>query len=87
MTGNSQAEVGNRLLRLMTPPDYELLRPHLRRVPLEIGTELAVAGETIEAAWFMEGAVAGFLDVLADGRRLTVGLVGREGCIGRRKPR
>ncbi len=31
---------------------------------------------------FPEGAVAAFLDVLKDGRRLTVGLVGREGFVG-----
>ena len=49
---------------------------------LEPGDELAAAGEPIEAACFMEGAVAGFLDVLGDGRRVTIGLVGREGCIG-----
>ncbi|RST29457.1 hypothetical protein HMF7854_00385 [Sphingomonas ginkgonis] len=66
----------------MAPLDYELLRPHLRRVPLEIGTDLASAGEQIEAVWFMEGSVAGFLDVLWDRRRLAMGLVGREGCIG-----
>lgn len=80
--GTSQTEVGNRLLQLMLPSDYQLLRPHLRRVPLKIGTDLAFAGEPIEAVWFLEGSVAGFLDVLGDGRRLTMGLVGREGCIG-----
>ena len=78
----NQQTVGNRLLQLLAPADYTLLRPHLERVPLEVGTDLARAGEPIETVCFLEHAVAGFLDVVGDGRRLTVGLIGREGCVG-----
>lgn len=66
----------------MPASDYDLLRPHLERVPLVVGHELAKAGEPIDSVCFLECAVAGCLDVLEDGRRLTVGLIGREGCIG-----
>ncbi len=75
-------ELGNLLLQRLGPSDLEMLRPHLERVILKPGTELAAAGEPIEAVCFPEGAMAGLLDVLNDGRRITVGLVGREGCIG-----
>ncbi len=80
--GMDQPDVGNRLLQLLDPDDYALLRPHLERVPLEVGAELARAGDPIETVCFLECAVAGFLDVVDDERRLTVGLVGREGCVG-----
>lgn len=77
-----QAEVGNLLLQRLGARDFDLLRPHFRRVALEVNSDLATAGEPITSLCFPEGAVAGFLDVLPDGRRLTVGLVGREGCVG-----
>ncbi len=80
--GTDQSSVGNRLLQLLDPRDFALLRPHLERVPLGVGTELARAGEPIGTVCFLECAVAGFLDVVDSERRLTVGLVGREGCVG-----
>ncbi len=77
-----QAGIGNLLLGHLPPDAFDLLRPHLERVPLELNADLARAGEPISAVWFPEGGVAGFLDVLDDGRRLAIGLVGREGCVG-----
>jgi len=78
----TQADVGNLLLRRLSAGDFEVLAPHLRRVPLKVDTDLATAGHPITSLCFPEGAVAGFLDVLGDGRRLAVGIVGREGCVG-----
>lgn len=77
-----QASCGNLLLRCVTPADFALLVPYLQRVPLTLGTKLARAGQPIETVCFMEGGIGGFLDVLADGRQLAVGLVGREGFVG-----
>ena len=77
-----QAQVGNLLLRRLEEADFLRLAPYMERVPLELGAGLAKAGEEIETVCFPEGAVAGFLDVLGDGRRLTVGLVGKEGFVG-----
>lgn len=77
-----QAGIGNQLLGHLPPSVFDLLRPHLERVSLELNADLARAGEPITAIWFPEGGVAGFLDVLDDGRRLAIGLVGREGCVG-----
>lgn len=73
---------GNLLLGRLAAEDFARLEPHLGRVPLDPGVGLARAGEPIEWVYFPEGGVAGFLDVLKDGRRLTVGLVGREGFVG-----
>ena len=73
---------GNLLLRALDPADFALLAPHLRRESLSVGSTLADAGTSIKSICFLEGGVGGFLDVLADGRQLAVGLVGREGFIG-----
>ena len=80
--GPSQSDVGNILLRTLSRDDYALLRPALRRVPMTNGDRLATAGAPIEHVCFPEGGIAGFLEVLADGRRLAVGLLGREGFAG-----
>lgn len=77
-----QGDVGNRLLRCMDPADYARLQPYMERMPLEVDSTLATFGAPIDTVCFPEGAIAGFLDVLGDGRRLAVGLVGREGFVG-----
>lgn len=77
-----QRTCGNMLLERMPASDFALIGRHLERVPLPLGSSLAGAGEPIETICFLEGGVAGFLDVLENGRRLTVGLVGKEGFIG-----
>lgn len=78
----SQADAGNRLLQLLTPEDFALLAPHLRRVPLELNAILARAGDRIDELCFPEGSVIGFADVLESGQRLAVALTGREGFVG-----
>jgi len=73
---------GNLLLGRMQPGDRALIEPYLEPVTLELGASLARAGQPIETVCFLEGALAGFLDVLPDGRRLAVGVIGREGFVG-----
>jgi CRP-like cAMP-binding protein len=77
-----QNDAGNWLIQRMHPADFDLLRPHLRRVPVISGDQLAEAGSAIETVCFPESGVAGFLDVLDDGRKIAVGLLGREGFVG-----
>lgn len=78
----AQQAVGNRLLRAMSVDDFALLLPHLHRVPIVNGDRLAESGAPIERMCFPEGGIAGFLDVLEDGRRVAVGLLGRDGFAG-----
>ena len=77
-----QHSTGNELLRRLHPADFALLQPHLERAPLTVGSILARAGAGIETVCFPEGGIVGFVDVLADERRLAVGLIGREGFVG-----
>jgi len=80
--GIAQGEVGNRLLQRMDPGDFALLQPFIVRMPTSNGERLADAGAPIDSVCFPEAGIAGFLDVLDDGRRLAVGLLGREGFVG-----
>jgi CRP-like cAMP-binding protein len=77
-----QGRTANELLRRLAPADFALLQPHLTRVPLTVGSILASAGAGIDTVCFPEGGIVGFVDVLADQRRLAVGLIGREGVVG-----
>lgn len=78
----SQAGVGNLLLRSLRADDYALLEPHLKRVPLETGQVVAEANSPIEAVCFPEGGVVSFADVLSDGGRIGIGIIGSEGVTG-----
>lgn len=78
----SQNEIGNGLLQRFSREDFELLSPHLTRVPLELNGILGRAGEPIVDLCFPEASVIGFADVLASGERLAVAITGREGFVG-----
>lgn len=77
-----QDQAGNWLLRRMHPEDYGLLAPFLKRVPIGNGDCLATAEARIDSVCFPESGIAAFLSVLDDGRRLAIGLLGREGFVG-----
>jgi CRP-like cAMP-binding protein len=72
----------NLLLNHMEHDDYALLRPHIEPASLSVGTVLARAGEPIDTICFLDGGLAGFLDVLGNGQRLVIGVIGREGVVG-----
>ena len=72
----------NLLLERMSRGDYDLLEPELETVSLDVGTSLARAGQPIDTICFLDGGLAGFLDVLPDGQRLAIGVIGREGVVG-----
>ena len=74
-----QGTVRNLLIRRLSPEDFGRLRPHLERVRLDVDEPVASAGDPIRSVCFLEGGIAGFLDVLGDGRRIAIGVVGREG--------
>lgn len=80
--GPPQQAVGNLLLGRLSAADYALLRPGLRRVPILSGDRLGERGAAIERVCFPESGIAGFLDMLGDGRRVAIGLLGREGFAG-----
>lgn len=78
----AQADIGNLLLRSLPADDYALIAPHLERLPFAVGEDIALAGDPVRFICFPEAGIAALIDPLEDGRRLAIGLVGREGFIG-----
>lgn len=76
-TGNG---IRNRLLASLGPRDVARLRVSLEPVNLPLGMTLEKPNEPIEDIYFFE---SGFASVVAGhGRRVEVGLIGREGMSG-----
>jgi CRP-like cAMP-binding protein len=72
----------NRLLGSLLPRDYERLRPHLQRVPLEYRQYLYRANKPIGFVYFIETGVGSRVNTLANGDAAEVGTVGNEGVVG-----
>ena len=72
----------NRLLGLLPPRDYQRLRPHLHRVPLEYRRSLYRANKPIEFVYFIETGVGSLVNTMANGDAAEVGTIGNEGVVG-----
>ena len=72
-------ECGNLLLRCLDASDYAYIRPHLEPVPLDDGHVIVAQGDQITFVCFPECGVTSVADVLPDGTRIEVALIGREG--------
>lgn len=72
----------NRLLGLLAARDYEGLRPHLHRQPLEYRKSLYAAGEKIEFVYFIETGVGSLVNTMKNGQAAEVGTIGNEGVVG-----
>jgi CRP-like cAMP-binding protein len=70
----------NKLLRILSPVDYELLRLHLEPIELKLEMDLEIAHEQIAYAYFLDSGVASSVGGNGNnGRPIEVGLTGREG--------
>jgi len=72
----------NRLLGLFASRDYERLRPHLDRTPLEYRQSLYRARKPIGFVYFIETGVGSLVSTMANGRAAEVGTIGNEGMVG-----
>ena len=72
----------NRLLGLLTPRDYQRLRPHLRRIPLEYRKSLYRARKPVDFVYFIETGVGSLVNTTANGQAAEVGTIGNEGVVG-----
>jgi CRP-like cAMP-binding protein len=63
----------------LSEADYKALEPHLQPVPLQEGVVIAAQNEPITFVCFPECGVTSVADVQADGTRVEVALIGREG--------
>lgn len=78
----SQATTRNALIRSLGAVHFGLLSPHLERVQLAEGDLLVSADSAIAWVHFPETAVVSIVDVLSDGARVEIGIVGFDGMAG-----
>lgn len=72
----------NRLLGLLTPRDYQRLRPHLRRLTLKYRQSLYAARKPIGFVYFIETGVGSLVNTMENGQAAEVGTIGNEGMVG-----
>ncbi len=72
----------NRLLSIMLPDDFALLRPYLERVVLNAKDVLEEPGKPIRHVYFLEPSVASVVAITSQGEKMEVGLFGPEGMSG-----
>lgn len=69
----------NLLLRALSPSDRALIWASLERVFLDEGQVIAAPGEAVASVYFPEGGIVTLAEVLTDGTRVEIAMVGREG--------
>lgn len=69
----------NLLLNCLSQEDWSFIKPRLERVPLNQGHVIVGRGEAITFVCFPECGVTSIADILPDGTRIEVALIGREG--------
>lgn len=72
----------NRLLAQLSDADYELLRPHLKPVPLDYRAVLYAPDQPIEFVYFIESGVGSLVNTMHNGDAAEVGTIGNEGIVG-----
>jgi CRP-like cAMP-binding protein len=72
----------NLLLGSLSAGDFGSLLPSLKRVPLKADEVILKANAAIERIYFPEGGVASFHEILRDGTRVGVAIIGFEGLTG-----
>ncbi len=72
----------NLLLQSLDADSLALIVPHLAPISLVGGDRIAASASPIQRVCFPETLVASFAEVLVDGSRVEVGVIGHEGLIG-----
>jgi CRP-like cAMP-binding protein len=72
----------NHLLAALPAADFERIQPHLKLVPLPLGSVLYESGSSMRNVYFPTTAIVSLLYMLADGASAEIAVVGNEGMIG-----
>ena len=80
--GSRHEESQNCLLAALPAAEWAVLRPHLKQVALEHGSQLKDSGERIQYVYFPLSGMVSLLSVMSDGRAVKTAVVGREGAVG-----
>ena len=72
----------NRLLAALPREEYDLLRPHMERLHLEVLEVIAEANEPFTHVYFPESGIISVVSRLTEGGTVETGTVGNEGMAG-----
>jgi CRP-like cAMP-binding protein len=81
-SNGSTQKVQNTILLSLPADDFDALFEKLTFVELPKHTLLNEIAQPIEWAYFINSGLASFLNVMADGKSVEVGLAGKEGFVG-----
>jgi len=74
--------IHNRLLSVLPPDEFSIIKPHLQEVSFEPGTMFARAGDSLRNCFFPNNGMVSLLCVTEQGRSVEAGFTGFEGMIG-----
>ncbi|MBZ9603540.1 Crp/Fnr family transcriptional regulator [Phyllobacterium chamaecytisi] len=77
-----QSAVQNKLLRLLSPADFQLLAADLEYVTFSLRDPIESPGEPIDAALFIEDGIASIVAKSPSGGDIEIALVGLDGMTG-----
>ena len=78
----SQKYVRNRLLAALGAADYAVLQDVVELVPLKRGIVVVEPNQPLTHVFFVEAGIVSLVANTPEGRRIEIGLVGREGFVG-----
>ena len=78
----SKRRVENRILLAIPEEEFQAVRPHLEAVELESHQVLHEANEVLTNAYFPNDGLLSLVVVLAEGKTVEAGIVGKEGLVG-----
>ena len=79
---DSRHPIHNRLLSVLPPVEFAMIRPHLEEVSFDPGVMLARAGDSVRTCFFPNSGMVSLLCVTAEGRSIEAGFTGFEGVVG-----
>ena len=79
---NGRHPIHNRLLSVLPPSEFAIIKPHLAATAFEPGTMLARAGDPLKTCFFPNNGMVSLLCVTEQGRSVEAGYTGFEGMIG-----
>lgn len=74
--------IGNRLLAVLPPADFDLLAPELETVALHQDTVISREGDQVDYVLFPHSGAISLMIGMADGHTVATAVVGREGALG-----
>jgi CRP-like cAMP-binding protein len=79
---DSRHPINNRLLSILPPAEFAMIKPHLEAAQFEPTTMLARAGDIVHTCFFPNSGMVSLLCVTEQGRSVEAGFIGFEGMVG-----